>query len=75
MRCADGGEFPITLADAQASLELVTAWYRSRAHRFGGDTAARRRSSRPRLLAVPTPSHDPRPRSRSVPSPSLSRFA
>ena len=25
----DGGELPITLADAQATLELVTAWYRS----------------------------------------------
>jgi len=25
----DGGTFPITLDDAQASLELVTAWYRS----------------------------------------------
>ena len=25
----DGGTFPITLADAQATLELVTAWYRS----------------------------------------------
>ena len=25
----DGGAFPITLADAQATLELVTAWYRS----------------------------------------------
>ncbi len=24
-----GGEFPVTLADAQASLELVTAWYHS----------------------------------------------
>jgi len=26
---ANDGEFPVTLADAQASLELVTAWYRS----------------------------------------------
>ena len=26
---ASGDEFPVTLADAQASLELVTAWYRS----------------------------------------------
>jgi predicted dehydrogenase len=26
---ADGGEFPVTLADAAASLELVTAWYHS----------------------------------------------
>lgn len=26
---ADGGSFPITLTDAQATLELVTAWYRS----------------------------------------------
>ena len=26
---AGGGEFPVTLADAQASLELVTAWYHS----------------------------------------------
>ena len=26
---ADGGEFPVTLADARASLELVTAWYHS----------------------------------------------
>ena len=26
---ADGGEFPVTLADATASLELVTAWYHS----------------------------------------------
>ena len=25
----DGGEFPVTLADATASLELVTAWYHS----------------------------------------------
>ena len=25
----DGGEFPVTLADARASLELVTAWYQS----------------------------------------------
>jgi predicted dehydrogenase len=26
---ANGGEFPVTLADARASLELVTAWYHS----------------------------------------------
>ena len=26
---SDGTEFPVTLADARASLELVTAWYRS----------------------------------------------
>jgi predicted dehydrogenase len=26
---ATGGEFPVTLADATASLELVTAWYHS----------------------------------------------
>ena len=26
---AGGGEFPVTLADARASLELVTAWYHS----------------------------------------------
>jgi predicted dehydrogenase len=26
---ADGSEFPVTLADARASLELVTAWYHS----------------------------------------------
>jgi predicted dehydrogenase len=26
---ATAGEFPVTLADAQASLELVTAWYHS----------------------------------------------
>jgi predicted dehydrogenase len=26
---AGGGELPVTLADAQASLELVTAWYHS----------------------------------------------
>jgi predicted dehydrogenase len=25
----DGTEFPVTLADARASLELVTAWYHS----------------------------------------------
>ncbi len=24
-----GGEFPVTLGDARASLELVTAWYHS----------------------------------------------
>ena len=28
-RLGDGGPFPITLDDSQASLELVTAWYRS----------------------------------------------
>jgi predicted dehydrogenase len=26
---ASGGEFPVTLGDARASLELVTAWYHS----------------------------------------------
>jgi predicted dehydrogenase len=28
-RIVDGGPFSVTLDDAQASLELVTAWYRS----------------------------------------------
>lgn len=49
-----GGTFPITLDDAQASLELVTVWYRS-ARTCGGDAPAPTRASRPQLVAPTRP--------------------
>ncbi len=43
-------EFPVTLADARASLELVTAWYHSAAHGVGRSAPARRGPSGARIM-------------------------